>query len=237
MSRNQPKGSMTAAELMAELEADPEWRAERDQQDREHQRRTEENRRDAAPVVADLAAAGFEVDAIADLFNRKMSYEAAVPVLLDWLPKIENPRVKGDIVRALTVSWARPQAARPLIAELRKVDDPSGTGLRWTIANALAEVADDSVFAESAELARDRSFGRAREMLMLALANMHNKREQAIEVLRALLADQEVAGHAVIALGKIKASEARAAIEPFTDHSESWVREEAKKALARIGAA
>lgn len=101
--RDPDKGAVTAEELIAELEGDSEWVARRDQRERERQRAVETNRRDAAPIVRDLAEAGFEVEWIADLHNERLNYETAIPILLEWFPRIENPDVKEDIARALTV--------------------------------------------------------------------------------------------------------------------------------------
>jgi HEAT repeat protein len=49
-----------------------------------------------------------------------------------------------------------------------------------------------------------------------------------------LLKDEEVAGHALIAIGKLKADKAKSYIKPFLEHPKSWVRKEAKRALAKI---
>lgn len=224
---------MTAAELMAELEGDPEWVAGREQEDREREGRMEVYDRAAALLRGELAQAGFEVESIDDLRHRGGNYEAAIPILLEWLPRTDDADVKESIVRNLTVQWAKPRAAPLLVDEFRRAGDASHEmGLRWAIGNALAEVADDSVFEEVAVLAKDPRWGRSREMLALALANMKDPR--AVKVLRDLLADEEVAGHAVIGLGKLRAKEARAGIEPFLEHSKKWVRDEAKKALKKI---
>ncbi|TME54493.1 MAG: HEAT repeat domain-containing protein [Chloroflexi bacterium] len=184
------------------------------------------------PIVEDLRAQGYPVDTVADLLNKRMRYPDAIPTLLRWLPRIKDPAVKEDIVRALSVPWARPAAALPLIHEFREASDDSEFGLRWTIANALAVVADDSVFEEVASLLRNKEYGRAREMLALALGNM--KTPRAVDVLIESLQDPELAGHAVKALGKLKAKKAESAIRPFTSHEKAWVRAEAKKALASI---
>jgi HEAT repeat protein len=53
-------------------------------------------------------------------------------------------------------------------------------------------------------------------------------------VLIDLLDDDEVVGHAIIALGKLKSKKAYPAIERFATHPKAWIRKEAKKALARI---
>jgi HEAT repeat protein len=189
-----------------------------------------------APVLADLADAGYRFDSLADLRHSRVRYRTAVPVLLRWLPQVTNRDVKEDIVRALSIPWARPTAARALIKEFRRVDsavDPDGSGLRWTIGNALEVVGDDSVFDELVDLARDRSYGKARQMVVLGLGK--SKDPRAPGVLMKLLDDDDVSGHAVKALGKLKAPQARPALEPMLHDSRAWVRREAKKALAKLG--
>jgi hypothetical protein len=184
------------------------------------------------PLVDELRAHGFEVDSPADLHNQRMDYRDAIPVLLKWLPKVESP-LKDDVVRALSVEWARPTAAPLLIEEFRRPDGPeSELGLRWTIGNALAVVADDSVIDPVIELATDPRWGRSREMIVVALGNMKDPRT--VETLRALLDDEEVAAHAVVALGKLGAVVARGDLERFLDHPKTWVRKEAENALRRI---
>jgi hypothetical protein len=117
------KGARTAEELMAELEADPEWVARRDERERFRRRRMAGYDRAAAPLKAELAAAGFDVESVADLYNERRHYEAAVPILLRWLPRIEHSAVKKSVVRALTVEWARPEAAPVMVEELRRLSD------------------------------------------------------------------------------------------------------------------
>jgi HEAT repeat protein len=228
------QGPVTAEELMAQLEADPDWVARRDAEERRRREFAEKNARDAAPLRAALAAAGFDADSVADLYNRRMKYEAAVPILLEWLPKIENPAVKESIVRALTVRWARPQAAPLMLEELQRLRDSDEASLRFAVANALSEVADDSVFDSVVELARDRRYPVAdRGVLVLSLANMRDERPRAIQVLREMLGD-DVAPHAVTALGELRAKEARSDVESILDQPEAWIRAEAEKALRKI---
>jgi hypothetical protein len=224
----------TAAELMAELQNDPEYVASLKRQAEQRQQAIEHNVRLTTPVIAELIAAGFQVATIADLFNQKMNYEMAIPILLSWLPRIDNPDVKQEIIRALSVPWAKPTASPFLLHEFRETTDRSSTGMRWTIANALSVVADDSVIEEVVQLAKDHKYGKAREMLVLALGNMRNP--HVVGVLVDFLCDEEVAGHAIMALGKLRASKVRPQIEEMLFHPKKWIRREAKKALARIDA-
>jgi HEAT repeat protein len=57
---------------------------------------------------------------------------------------------------------------------------------------------------------------------------------EAVDVLVRLLDDDEVAGHAIIGLGKLKEERAARHIRPFLTHPKSWVRQEAKRSLAKI---
>ncbi len=141
-----------------------------------------------------------------------------------------------EIVRALSVPWARPAATGPLIARFRQVEDESGLGLRWTIGNALEVLWDDSFFDDLVSLARDQRFGRAREMLVLGLAK--SKRPEVGAVLVHLLDDPTVDGHAVSALSglfrRIKVPAARAGLERMLGDDRAWVRKKAQRALSAL---
>lgn len=187
------------------------------------------------PILAQLAAAGFPTRSLADLRHSGTRYRGAVPVLLRWLVRVSDPKVKEEVVRALSVPWAKPAAIRPLVEQFRLVDtsvDPTGMGLRWVIGNALDVLFDDVAFDAFAELAEDRSYGKARQMVVLGLGR--SKRPEAVEVLLGLVDDPDVDGHAVKALGKLKAPAARAALEAKLDDKRAWVRGEARKALAKL---
>ena len=181
-----------------------------------------------APVIHALNSIGYDVRSLDELRRSGTPYRDAVPVLVEWLERTTDPNLKNSIVRALSVPWARPYAVPHLVRAFWQSQPP----LRWVIGNALSVVADDSVFDQIAQLVKDPSFGKSREMLALALANMKDPR--AIDVLIQLLGDEQVAGHAVMALGKIGAERARSSIEPLLSSPRSWIRNEAKKALRKI---
>jgi len=230
MSKN--KESVSAAELIAQLQRDPKYKAREHEKEHARQARIAVNKEAAVPIVKELVAAGFPVDAVADLHNKRLDYQTAIPILLAWLPKMQNLDVKQDIVRCLSVPYAKPLAAGPLIDEFRRAEDDSPTGLRWVIGNALEVVADDAVLDDMMELARDRRYGKAREMLVVGLGNMND--ERVIPLLFDLLKDDEVSGHAIMALGKLTPTVARSHVEPFLKHANAWVRKEAKKTMEKI---
>jgi hypothetical protein len=188
---------------------------------------------DAAAIIQELRGAGFDVTSVGDLYNRKLHYEKAMPILVAWLPRVTNPIVKEDIVRALSVKWARDTAApRLLVTEFEQADSPTVEGLRWAIGSALEVLANDEIADEMIKLATDRRYGKAREMVVVGLGKLKDPRVP--DVLMNLLADDEVVGHAVMALGKLRVKPARSRIEPLLNHPKPWVRKEAKKALANI---
>lgn len=201
------------------------------------QERREDNivaNKDASiPILAELSQAGFEIQWISDLYNKRFNYKSAIPILIRWLPQIENPDIKETIVRALSVPWAKHTSAqRLLVEEFHKLGPEFNLGLKWAIGNALSVVADDDVLIEITELIQDEAHGKAREMLVVSLGNM--KSPHIVNFLIELLNDKDLDGYAIKALGKLKAVKARPMVESFLIHEKGWVQKEAKKALARI---
>lgn len=220
----------TAAELMAELNQKPEFLAHQRERAERTRRSIEEYREAAAPLLAELAAAGFVVQSASELHQKRFNYESAVPILVKWLPLMSNPRVKESIVRALSVPFAQ-EAASLLVEEFRRVD-PKPSGLKWAIGNALDVVANDAVMDEMIDLATDKRHGKAREMVVSGLGNMSDHR--VVPILIDLLKDEEVFVHAMMGLAKLAATAGRSSIEPFLEHPKAYVRKEAKKAIAQI---
>ncbi|PZR52670.1 hypothetical protein DNL40_11225 [Xylanimonas oleitrophica] len=187
---------------------------------------------DEEAILARLREVGHDVASLADLRGSGVEYPKAVPVLVDALSATSEKKTLMEIVRALSVPWAKPAATGPLIDLFRRVDDPTGLSLRWAIGNALDVVWDDSLFDELVGLARDRSYARAREMVVLGLAR--SKRPEAGDVLIELLDDPEVNGHAVKALAKLKLPRSKPGLQRMTTDSRAWVRKAAEGALKKL---
>lgn len=102
-------GAITAAELMAQLANDPEFQRHRQAREAETQARGVELSRAEQPIVADLHAAGVQVDSVWDLVNTAVPYPAALPVLLNHLRRGGYPdRVLESLGRALAVKPMNP---------------------------------------------------------------------------------------------------------------------------------
>ena len=190
-----------------------------------------------ALVVRALREVGENVTSVYDLVNTKRSYKAAIPVLIDLLPKINDPLVKEGIVRALAVKEAvsDDKAIGRLIEEFRKIapEDRSAQMLKWAIGNTLSVIARDAQYEQIAALIREEGHGKAMEMIVLALGHM-KKQSGAVDVLIDLLNDESLAGHAAMALRKLKAKCAKTALERSLSHPRDWVRNEVTKALKAI---
>jgi hypothetical protein len=242
--RGRRRSPKTATEIIQELESNLEWVAKRDEYMRQHRERIQENLLAGAPLVRQLRQAGLDVQTVSDLFNKRLDYRHVIPLLLRWLPRMQNPAVKEAIVRALTDKWARPLGAPALIGEFRRTDhavDRSHYRLKWAIGNALSVVADDSVFHDIVDLLKDRNHGVGREQLPEALLHMKlsEHRAEAEEILLKVASERPRKGdytyvRAAIALGKMKSRRAKPLIKLLLKHEQEWVRKEAVKALERI---
>jgi len=93
------KKKISAAELVATLNADAALVARRAQGERERLQREAESRAAEEPLVRDLRTAGYEVESVWDL-NSTAAYPEALPVLLEHLARPYPAVVREGIARA-----------------------------------------------------------------------------------------------------------------------------------------
>jgi len=96
----------------------------------------------------------------------------------------------------------------------------------WSIGNTLSIVASDDILDDLVDLSLDPNQGRAREMIVEAWGPI--RRSRSIKTLAQCLKDEQVAGHAVVALSIIRSVEALGLLEPFLHHPKPWIREAAR---------
>ena len=85
-----------------------------------------------------------------------------------------------------------------------------------------------------AALAADPSHGASRQMVVLWLGKTKQHRDQAVDVLIGLLDQDDVNGHAVKALAKLKDPRSLVELRGMTDDSRAWVRNAAKRTVERL---
>lgn len=181
----------------------------------------------------DLARVGYQVESVGGLLDdfgaTGTPYKSAIPVLVTWLPMTTYEPLVHDIVRTLSVPWAKPEASTPLVMLFRSV---SNEGIRWAVGNALEQIDDHTIVSDLVALASDPRYGNARDPVVRAIAKTKNR--DVIPALIGLLDDPEIVYSALAALGKLTATEAREPIERLLHHPDKLIRKDAEKALKRL---
>jgi hypothetical protein len=179
---------VTAAELDARLRADSEFQARKKERDLALAERVARIQEEQAPIVAELRAGGIDVDHLSDLIMRSVPYPAAIPALLKHLCLPYSDPTRETLARILAVPDAR-YAWPILVEEYRKAPSTyeDGTGRRGAkdgLAAALAATATDATVGELIALAKDRSHGASRLLLLRTLKKSRSAAaKQAIEEL------------------------------------------------------
>jgi len=108
--------------------------------------------------------------------------------------------------------------------------------VRWAAGSAIGVVADSTVFADVADLVREPSYGIARQMPVGALPRIGGRanRGAVIEILIDLLADDDVMLHAISAVRRVRATDARPALQRLLDRERDTIRRRAREALDRL---
>jgi hypothetical protein len=191
----------TAAEIAAELEADPAYREMRARQDAAVAAIEKKVQQAEAPLVRDLNAAGVGVASVWDLVNTAAPYPAGIPVLLEHMQRDYPPEVREGIARSLAVpeaSWGW-----DILLSLFTQEPAGGTrNVKWALACALGGAATDDVLDRLIALVRDKSVGENRMALLSALARSKDPRSR--QVLEELRADPQLSREIRILLGSKK---------------------------------
>lgn len=192
--------------------------------------------RDNRKIAAKLRPLGIHISSIYDLVNTSKPYPEAIPVLIELLSEIESPMIKEGLVRALTVKYGGAELLVTLLEEYKKCNRPKFNehSLCWAIANAISEVAIKTDYDKVVSLLSDKTYGKARQPLILYLKRY--KFDNAGEILIELLDDEDVFGYAIVALGKIKVKNANAIpkLRDFLNHPHGPIRKESAGAIAKI---
>lgn len=181
---------------MAELARDPAFVASKETREKEEQRRLVVLKEEEKSLIADLRVAGVIVETVWDLVNTSVSYRGAIPALTRHLSLPYSLRIKEGIARALTVPYGGLEALNATIEEFEKQNSNSEVSLKWVLGNAIAVLATPSDADRLISLVMNRSNGKARDMIILALPRLVEDKTRLEDVLRELKQDEDVSAFA-----------------------------------------
>lgn len=162
------KKKVTAAELLARLNADPDYVARKEKQDEEFRRKEQEYARAEVPLVQELHSAGLAVRSVWDIVNGKVevgSHAEVLPILLHHLRCPYPDAIRDGIARAMAIPDAK-FAWSDLVKLYRHEHERRA---KDGLAVAISHIADDDTLDELIELARDAAHGESRVLLLNAL--------------------------------------------------------------------
>ena len=190
-------------------------------------------------IVMELRNAGFKVSDLFDLINFKQTDFGYINLLLDLLDseKVTDPIIKDGIIRAVTVRKAKSIAEEKLLEYYQSLKTKKEKELiGWSVGNWFEYLYSDSYFDQIKKISADKNNGMSRQMFVLALGKTKKHKSESEKLLLELTFDNQVALHAVIALGKLKLSNSIERLTELTTDKNKTIKKEAIKALNKITA-
>lgn len=125
----------------------------------------------------------------------KFDERAAMPILIDALPSLTDPKLVEAVAGHLRRKWARPAAFDSLLSAFREwATEDALTG--WQLGDALGTTATLGHVDHLIEVSLDRRFGMARQMVVLSLGRF-SKAPGVTDAALSLIEDPDVALHAM----------------------------------------
>lgn len=228
------KGPIGAAELMAQLEQDPEYQARRAALDRERALKQARFKELEEPVLQDLRQIGVFIATLSDLTAQYGPLrEEIICTLLKWIrltsqATLQDAWFQQWLVRPLA-AVKEPFDASPLTVLFEKTNDES---LRWQIANAIAQTRPRDVTDWVVRAVENQAYDQSREMLVLALARLAPK-EVAQPILMRLL--EHFPGFVAMAWSEIGTDLELQILETKVETAKpAWVKKEFVRAIKNI---
>lgn len=226
------RARMTAAEHAAQLEADPVYQERTRKHEEERARDVAEYEEAEKSVLDSLRRLGLDVRGITELWQRPLSplKPSIVNLLLEQLPQVSHKRVQDSMIRALT-NVRKPYDGSCIV---RMFENPHTEGLRWVIGNTIAESRPTGISEWLCAAVRNPTYGKNREMLLLALARLVPP-QRANPILLSLF--DEFPGHVALALTESGGPAELEFLRSVLDKNSrwhAWVRKEVGKAIRKI---
>lgn len=103
----------------------------------------------------------------------------------------------------------------------------------WEYGDLLYYIKNFRYLSQYIELIQNKNYGTARQMIVLLVGK--SKKEEVIPVLKSLLNDPDVYGHALDALTNFSGEDIEDIMMQYINHKVTWVRNTAKKYLKKKG--
>jgi hypothetical protein len=126
--------TITAGELLAKLEADPEFQKKNQEREARVAVIRERCAKDEAALVEEIRDAGYEIESVYDFVNAREEYPDALSILIRHLEVPHDPKIREGVIRALTVKYGGALVEEALLKHFFVEAD---SHLRWVFANAL----------------------------------------------------------------------------------------------------
>jgi len=188
-----------------------------------HDDRIAASRRNAAPLLRELRAAGYEAFDLAELGDRRLPDRGAAAILVAWLDRVGDPLSRSLIAMALTDPKARAVAAQPLLDLFAAL--PPEADEKDRVAAAAGTLARDPHFEQVAALVRDPAHGHYRSYLMTAVRYMKDPR--AVDLCVEQLDDDALWHAALQALCGLRSRRARPVLERIAAEPSTGARTDA----------
>ena len=166
-----PAQKVSAGDLLARLQANPDYVAMQERQRKESQIRSERSHQEQTLLLTELREAGCCIHSVWDLVNTSDNYDAVIPILLKHLKLPYSGVIRGGIARALAVPAAR-SAWDELFSEYIKepaVGPGHGLGAKDGLAVALSALVTDDTIEQLAAVAQDPMHGSSRVLFVQPL--------------------------------------------------------------------
>lgn len=192
MSRRRRK---TVEEVLADYEADPQWRAEQEEYEREVDQRVAKLRAEERPIVQELRAAGFKVKSVEGFYDRLTGRintpQGALSILLKHLDRAYSSELRHELAMGFATATARPYWNDIKRRFVEESDDHVKQGF----GNAVYKIAlaDKSLLPEVIGLMKNRRIGHVRSFLVEVLTRF-SRDSRAQQALHDLKDDPDLKG-------------------------------------------
>jgi hypothetical protein len=190
LSKEKPRRGVTAEEHLKRLQADPSFMRRKAEQERSMAESEAFLQLAEAPLIEDLVRLGFQVKSVWFLKNNNPEFRKAIPVLLDHLRRPYPDVIRAGIAQRLAVRATLRTGWRILVDEFRNTGHDHAH-VKDSLGVALSGAADSSVMEELIGLAKDRSLGPSRIMLLRGIKR--SKLPEASQAIAELADDPEQA--------------------------------------------